>query len=309
MIHIILLILKILGLLLVVLLGLAVSLILIVLLTPLRITLNAGIDNSLESARGDIRFHWLFHLISGKAVWHNGELTWHIRAAWKKFSSEAGSVPEPPAVGKPPEDRQETAVQTPAETGQETDGEAQPEHRRKRDEAAQPEPRQKTADGPEKSEVKQPSRIQMILNRIKSGFQRIKYTFRRLYDKIRSLNRKKERLSAFLSSEIHQQAFARLVREIRRLLRRLRPDRASIDITFGFDDPARTGYTLAGVSLIYPVIGEYTTLTPDFDHKILKGTAFVKEKIRLVYAVIFAWNLFIDKNVRATYRHLRKFKW
>ena len=148
-----------------------------------------------------------------------------------------------------------------------------------------------------------------FINRFKSAFQRIKYTFQRLCDKIKALENKKERISRFLGNDIHQKAFSRLIRETKGLLKRLRPKRASIDITFGFEDPAHTGYTLAGISLIYPVIGEYTYLTPDFEHKVLKGNVFIKEKFRLIYAVIFAWNMLLDRNVRTTYRHLRKFKW
>ena len=65
MVHILLLILKIIGMVLLILLALILILLLTVLFTPLRCTLKASIDNSPESAQGSVRFHWLFHLISG----------------------------------------------------------------------------------------------------------------------------------------------------------------------------------------------------------------------------------------------------
>ena len=190
---------------------------------------------------------------------------------------------------------------------QEKRNKERPDDSRAEDKHIKSSERSKPAAGPQTG--KKPPRIMQFINRIRSAFQRIKYTFQRFCDKIKALDKKKERISRFLGNEIHQKAFSRLIRETKVLLKRLRPKRASIDITFGFEDPAHTGYTLAGISLIYPVIGEYTYLTPDFEHKVLKGNVFIKEKIRLIYAVIFAWNMLLDRNVRTTYRHLRKFKW
>ena len=331
MVHILLLILKITGLVLLILLAFILILLLTVLFTPLRCTLKASIDNSPESARGNVRFHWLFHLISGEASWQDGELTWHFRAAWKKYSNADEPVPDPVKTEDHTQKTKETAS-VPAHTDTPTDTPAdisavktenpeksvvsnqpeepkkeQPDDHKAEDEHIKSSERSKPAAGPQAG--KKPSRIMQFINRIKSAFQRIKYTFQRLCDKIKALDKKKERISRFLGNDIHQKAFSRLIRETKGLLKRLRPKRASIDITFGFEDPAHTGYTLAGISLIYPVIGEHTCLTPDFEHKVLKGNVFIKEKIRLIYAVIFAWNMLLDRNVRTTYRHLRKFKW
>ena len=324
MVHILLLILKITGLVLLILLTLILILLLTVLFTPLRCTLKAGIDNSPESAQGSVRFHWLFHLISGQASWQDGELTWHLRAAWKKYSNTDEPVPDPvktedhtpkakeaasaPArKGTPADVSAEKTVDPVNDDRQEKRNRERPDDSRAGDEPIKSSEGSKPAAGPQA--WKKSSRVMKFINRIKSAFQRIKYTFQRLCDKIKALENKKERISRFLGNDIHQKAFSRLIRETKGLLKRLRPKRASVDITFGFEDPAHTGYTLAGISLIYPVIGEYTRLTPDFEHKVLKGNVFIKEKIRLIYAVIFAWNMLLDKNVRTTYRHLRKFKW
>ena len=325
MVHILLLILKITGLVLLILLAFILILLLTVLFTPLRCTLKASIDNSPESARGNVRFHWLFHLISGEASWQDGELTWHFRAAWRKYSNADEPVPDPvktedhtqktkdaPSVparkGTPADVPAEKTVDPENNDRQEKRNKEQPDDHKAGDEHIKSHSGSKTAAARPQA-GKKPSRIMQFINRIRSAFQRIKYTFQRFCDKIKALDKKKERISRFLGNDIHQKAFSRLIRETKGLLKRLRPKRASIDITFGFEDPAHTGYTLAGISLIYPVIGEYTCLTPDFEHKVLKGNVFIKEKIRLIYAVIFAWNMLLDRNVRTTYRHLRKFKW
>ena len=118
----------------------------------------------------------------------------------------------------------------------------------------------------------------------------------------------KEKIEAFLKNETHQNAFRRVIKEIRRLLRFLRPKKADIKVEFGFNDPAHTGYLLAGISLIYPMIGEFTELQPDFEHRVLRGQGSVNGKIRFLYALVFALCIIADKNVRTTFRHIRKFK-
>ena len=65
MLHIILLILKIIGFLILGILALVLLLTAVILLTPFVYGLEFSVDNSLESAKGRIRFHWLMHLISG----------------------------------------------------------------------------------------------------------------------------------------------------------------------------------------------------------------------------------------------------
>ena len=60
--------------------------------------------------------------------------------------------------------------------------------------------------------------------------------------------------------------------------------------------------------MMYPLIGEYTELQPDFERRILKGNACIEGRFRVIYVLIVAWNLIWDKNVRTTYRHIRNFK-
>lgn len=301
MIHILLLILKIIGIFLLALLAVILVLLLVLLFAPVRCTVEAAIDNTPESAEGIIRFRWLFYLLAGEAAWRDGKFSWKFRVAWKKFSDEEDpdqvSV-SVPASAPAPAERSIKNEDAPAAGTVRTDVPS--------GSGGSPSGHSETAAG--NSDEERVSRIKRFTDQIKSSFRRIKYTFQHLCDKIKALNHKKEYISRFLSNETHKKAFSRLLREIRGLLRRLRPRRASIGITFGFEDPSTTGYMLAGISLIYPVIGEYTNLTPDFEHKVLKGNLFIRETIRLVYFLIFAWNMLLDRNVRTTYRHLRKFK-
>lgn len=292
MLHIILLILKIIGFLLLGILALILLLLFIVLLSPLVYRAKFSFDDGLDSMEGSVRFSWLMHLISGELVYHEGNLTWHIRTAWKRYdNSDDSDIKE---AHKSTKDKKENTVKerTVIEKKPEQKTEEKTKYEKVTDE---------TAD--------RSSFFERLYVRWKSFLEKIEYTFSKFYDKIKSLKRKKERLNAFLQNKSHQNAFHRTVKETKRLLTFLKPKKASVDLEFGFSDPAHTGYALAGISLIYPVIGEYTEVRLDFDQKVLKIYADVKGRIRLVYGLVFAWNMIWDKNVRTTYRHIRKFRW
>lgn len=324
MLHIILLILKILGFLLLGILGLVILLAAVFLISPVVYRADVSVDNSLESLKGKFRFHWLFRLISGSFSYEDGTFEWSLRAAWKRFGSGGtadGSMSGPVGTGAA---ERKTKIKERRPAGKDkTAGEKQIPAEKEDRTAAQ---KQISAAGSDKTVSKkwEPAAAEKksgstdsetkksFAGRIGDKFskiqEKIKYTIRKICAKIKALVNTKEKIEAFLKNETHQNAFRRVIKEIRRLLRFLRPKKADIKVEFGFNDPAHTGYLLAGISLIYPMIGEFTELQPDFEHRVLRGQGSVNGKIRFLYALVFALCIIADKNVRTTFRHIRKFK-
>lgn len=306
MLHIIFLILKILGLVLLAAVGIIILLLAAFILLPARYTAAASWDGTIDSLRWRVKFHWLIHLISGEAVYENGRLIWRFRTAWKHFDSTSGykktssAAPErirtsAEKTAGSTEDLKDTArpVKQKPEAGEKQKPEAEKEQKAKT---------QKTV-----SDKKKEKKISFS-EKISAYWDKIKYTFKKLYDNIKALAKKKEKLRRFLTNEIHKNAFLKAVKELKRLLHRLCPEKLEGDIEFGFEDPAYTGYLLAGISLIYPMAGEFLDIRADFENKVLKGSVLAAGKLRLLYILIPAWNLFFDRNVKITYRHIKKFK-
>lgn len=88
MLHIILLILKIIGWILLAILGLIVLLLCVVFFVPLCYRADGNCEGTLDSLYGKIRFSWLCRLVSGFVQYQDGKLTWTVRIAWKKMSAE-----------------------------------------------------------------------------------------------------------------------------------------------------------------------------------------------------------------------------
>lgn len=290
MLHIILLILKILGFLILGILAFLLLVLLIVLFDPFVYRLEASGKDTLESMKGGVRFYWFFRLLSGRVSYENGEVLWRMRIAWKKFGSKDGE--------------EDTAA----------DHEGNGAHIETEDETDTrkviAEKNQDSGKQTEKKETPQRhnKKSSSLSERFREFWGKIKYTFRKICDNIRTLEKKKDKIAAFIEDDAHHSAFLRVIKEIRRLLRALRPKKADVWLEFGFEDPALTGYTLALLSLIYPSVGEFTRLQPDFENKVFRGKVYIKGSIRAVHILTAALNMLVDKNVRTTYHHIRRFK-
>lgn len=298
MIHILLLILKIIGWILLVILGILLLLAAIFLLVP--VTYEGELHGSGEWKRisGSLKVSWLYSLVKGEIFYREGVMDWKFRLAWKKFSCEQTEEAGPVVLKEdaPKETNIPKEESSPEDTGQtQFQKQEQPGTEKKQ--------RQKEREQ-EKSSALKPDLEDWISEKI----ERIQCTFRKICDMLRSLAKKKERVTEFLTDEIHQSAFMKGLTELRRLFRFLKPSHCEADLEFGFSDPSVTGYVLAGVSMVYPFVGEHVEIAPNFEEQLLVGSARITGKIRACYFVIVVWNLFWNKNVRTTISHIRKFR-
>ena len=92
MLHIILLILKIIGIIIAVILGLAVALLLIVLFVPVRYVIDAGCHD--KKLKAHVKVTWIMHIFRG-VISYDEELFYSIKALWFNiYSSDAESKKE-----------------------------------------------------------------------------------------------------------------------------------------------------------------------------------------------------------------------
>lgn len=86
--HIILLLLKIIGWILLIVLGLLVLTVCLVLFTPLRYQVQAKCDGDVSSLSAEADFSVFFRLVRASVCYVDQKLSWQLRVAFKKFSSE-----------------------------------------------------------------------------------------------------------------------------------------------------------------------------------------------------------------------------
>ena len=83
MLHILCILLKIIGILILVLLGLIVLIAGIMLFVPIRYRIEMKGEGTLQSLEVKVRFSWLLHLLSGYVSYADKKADWQVRTAWK----------------------------------------------------------------------------------------------------------------------------------------------------------------------------------------------------------------------------------
>ena len=312
MLHILILILKIIGIIIAVILGILLLLIAIFLFVPVHYEVQGRCDGDLDSLKGKVQVIWLLQLVRADILYKNGKMKWRLRFAWLKKGNTgaAKKQKEVQTLQKQAEKAEISEMKEAEKTEIFGPEEEEASHTVRQKSAHVPESeKRKTENGiPEKEKSVDSEKNGSFYQRILSWIQKIKCTFRKLCDKIKALSGKKEKLEEFLRDEMHKGAYHKCKKEFFRLMKHLKPKKADVRIVYGFDDPYYTGQALAVFSVLYPFVGGCISVTPDFEHQVLKGSAYLKGKIYLWHFVQSGWKLIWNRNVRQTYHDIRNFK-
>lgn len=122
--------------------------------------------------------------------------------------------------------------------------------------------------------------------------------------KIRSALEKKDQIMAFLRDEENRRTFRLVKKQLVKVVRHVMPARLEGEVTFGFDDPYRTGQLLSAAALLYPVYRDRIRVTPVFDREVLEGQLKLEGRIRLAVLLGAAVRLGMDRNFRKLVRRL-----
>lgn len=321
MLHILFLILKIIGFLILSIILLVLLLLLIVICSSIRYDAKGEYDHGNKKCSFSARVSWLFSLIRGQFSYENEILSWHFRLGWKKFQSEKEQIIAESIVPKNEVDadsielkkeecihsvklEKEDHMEPAACFIKEKESESQTVtsfNTEKHNDSS------KDIHSQHERKSKKKTSKTTIRDKFQSLYNKMKYTFSKIYDNMKVLIKKKDRFVAFLEYPVHQKAFKNVFSEMKRLCRRECPKKGNVSIRYGFSDPSITGYVLAGISMIWPMFGSFTDITPDFDERIFEAHGYVKGRVYLLPIVLFTVKLLIDKNVRITTKHIIKF--
>lgn len=315
MLHILLLFLKIIGIILAVILGIVILLACIVLFVPVRYEALGKCGGDLKSLKVRVCVTWFFRLIRLDVHYKEQKLRWRIRILWIKKTGgkikEESHNEESNTKGtddgktelKETEKLPESKEEIPEAGGEIAEEPETCEKERK--ESMEEIPQAESGDNEASEEDEESPETSEERTGI---FQKIRSFIQSIPEKIKALKEKKDKILGFLRDETHIGAVKKGKKEVFKLLRRLRPKKLFLEARFGFEDPCITGKTLAGLSILYPFIGEYVELTPDFEKRILKGKLYTKGNVYAFHFLMLLWNLFWSRNIRQTYRDVKNFE-
>ncbi len=275
MLHILFLILKIIGIILLVILGITLLLVGVVLFVPIRYHMKTETTNGMKGLRTEAKAHWLLHLISAHITYKDKKLDWHVRVGWKNFRAREEDV-------KISED--DIDIDAEEEKNAHVEMSSQDNRAPREDGTSNREEATSKATSSQKSKKRAASKEE------KEGcFKKIKYTIREFCDKIKNIKE-------FLLEETHIQAFLRLKKEIFFFIKKIKPDKIKGYLRFGLEDPYNTGRVLAALSVLYPLYGEHFQVYPEFEREIIEGDIYFKGRIHLLHLLLVLGRAYFDKN-------------
>lgn len=284
MLHILFLILKIIGIILLVILAMLLVSLSLLFFAPAYYQVRAKTDDGISRLDISVRAHWFFHLASALIDYREGKFHWQFRIVWKKFHDS----PEK----KDREIQDEVGAEKSKSSTEEVKKETHTSRTAKHSDSTET-TRKKTAERTHKKQ---------------NIFEKIKCTIRKICDKIKELCKLKEKVTDFLTDEVHRSAFQRIKKDVFTLAKHLSPRTLKGYVRFGFDDPYNTGRVLAGLSVLYPFYGDKIDIYPEFERKVLEGDIYMKGHIRGIHLLIIVLKLIFDRDIRKTYQDFKSLK-
>lgn len=323
MIHILFMILKALGILLLVLLFLVLLIVCTVLFLPF--CYRAQVlkeEEGFACVKASGRVSWLFGAVALTASYEEQKPeaqillfgasleTWKRRL--KKIRRGEASVP------RTEENETENALE--AEKTAEQKAPDQKEKQQKVTAQKEQPKQEQEPDAPKKSILERffgrieylPEKLLNLASRLlQTAFRLLELPFRlleKLEQKIqagRRLKRKWESVKKFFRSKMFREALLHAKKEVLYFLKKAAPKKVTGTVRFGFNDPALTGETLGILGMIYGKLPKDLSIQPDFEQEILQGDVRMKGSFQAVTAAGIALRLFRDQNLRKTIRHFK----
>ena len=332
MLQILFLIIKIIGIILAALLGLALLILLLVLFVPVRYRAY-GIRSSRE-CRAEGRVSWLLRLLSISFSFQDGELEIRVKLlgftildplkeeeafrepVQRKTEQSAGKEEETAGEDSEREEvpAEENAGEADAsgsfEASQADEAETSAQPASERDAEAAAELENEASEGRFFGLLRDLRRffraVIRFFRKIPRKLKNLKCTFQRFCDKIKRMVKRYREMKAFALDERTKAAVSLVWKQAGILLGQALPRKIRGRLHFGTEDPALTGQILGAIGIFYPLFMDNVKVEPDFEKPALEGELSLKGRLRIVTVLRIAWRLYRDKNVRYVYRRLNR---
>ena len=292
LVHVILLILKVLGITLLILLGIVLLLVLLLLLAPFHYTIDAEYYGDVKAVG---RIQWLCFVLDLKGVYGNNKFLYYL----KSFGFMISTNDE--------EDKHYRAVSDEEAESDKSSDKAKPSEAEKvpvkvvEDEFETYEQEQKPKSEPQKKSI-----FMRIYEGIESGLEWVVTIPMRVHDKISELMARILDFFANLAENMNkvikkrdmilqkitgvrsllEKPYTKKVLKdgkvlLKKMWKHVRPRKLQGSIHFGLEDPATTGQLLGVVGMLYPVYRNHFVIAPDFEQQIFEGKIYAIGRVQI----------------------------
>lgn len=316
LVHVILLILKVLGITLLILLGIVLLLVLLLLLAPFHYTIDAEYYGDVKAVG---RIQWLCFVLDLKGVYGNNKFLYYL----KSFGFMISTNDE--------EDKHYRAVSDEEAESDKSSDKAKPSEAEKvpvkvvEDEFEAYEQEQKPKSEPQKKSI-----FMRIYEGIESGLEWVVTIPMRVHDKISELMARILDFFANLAENMNkvikkrdmilqkitgvrsllEKPYTKKVLKdgkvlLKKMWKHVRPRKLQGSIHFGLEDPATTGQLLGVVGMLYPVYRNHFVIAPDFEQQIFEGKIYAKGRVQIGRMTFLALRFMLTRDFFKTVQRAR----
>lgn len=317
MLGILLTILKIIGIILLVLIGLILLAAAVILLVPIRYHGEGAREEKILS--GSVKLTWLLHMISASASLSEDGTKIRVCLFGKTIYPKTKKPPKQSKAKKMPKQeapKKSEKSEKPKQQSDTVSKEVATIYEPQKPIPELPKKEKKVVyEAPEAEKKQQSQKEKSARPDVKSKFEAIKQKLLAVKEKfidskagIQKVKNKIDYWKNLLTSDPVKEAVGFLWKKTKGLLHHILPRRMTGRIHFGFEDPSKTGKTLAYFSMLYPFTKENLVIEPEFETEelILEGDIAFRGRIRLGYLVYVALSVVLNKNIRRQYKRLRQ---
>ena len=135
------------------------------------------------------------------------------------------------------------------------------------------------------------TKIKEIINLVKDTVKKVSGAADRLKEKVK-------KAKEFVTDEDNKALFHFLVEQLKTLIKVIRPKKYRINARLGFEDPATMGKVLAYISIFYGMSGADLSLEPVFGENIKEGSIFLKGNIRIFSVLVIALRVYRNEQFK-----------
>ncbi len=272
-------ILKIIGIVLLVILGIMLFLLAVLLFVPVRYSVKGTVDNNI-TAEGKIS--WLCSIFRYDFTFQEQELNGEVRI-----------------FGFRPKKKERVSEE-------ELEEEAVPEVKDGVEEVVSHKGRQNRKSSDKNSQSSRKKIFMRMWDKIKSFLKKIKNFFIGIQKRLTGFKEFVVKVKEIVTDTKNQYAVRRLWEELLYLLKHFGFRKIHTELTFALADPALTGQVL-GILCMIPFLYQYDFhIFPDFESEsyYIRGSYDVKGRIQLIFLLVTAIRLLADKEIRSFLKKL-----
>ncbi len=294
--HILLLILKIIGITLLVLLGVLLLLVLLLVFVPFCYRAEGSYYDGKPYVMARVRF--LFPLLHVFVKYETENLEGKIKVfgitVYDLFAEKTEETDEADST-----DNQQLTQNAPAEKENlpETTEETTTEEMA---------PETEIEDETEEEKLSLIDKIKIFIKTIKEKIEAFLQKLKNIREKGLQTKEKAEYYYNIWQQDYTQRAFQTAKVSLYKLWKSIRPRKGLVKFHFGTGDPGSTGQFCGYLGMLYPFIGKYVMIEPDFENKIYEGDFYFKGHLTVFSLLKVVWVVLFDKDIKKLRKILMK---